>query len=168
MDQMRQQVEQNTPQTTGFTRDLQTLKTNASASADELRQFINSLKGRRPEDVLGSITGSGLVRATAQATAVTGVLLAAFTLGPYLLRPAGTGTTKAATSGPAPATAASAPVSAAQPASTATANPAATDGPSEANVQKAAQVMGLDETKAADPKVNPLEKNLDKLLDGVD
>jgi hypothetical protein len=47
-------------------------------------------------------------------------------------------------------------------------NPAATDGPSEANVQKAAQVMGLDETKAADPKVNPLEKNLDKLLDGVD
>lgn len=168
MDQMRQQVEQNTPQTTGFTRDLQTLKTNASASADELRQFINSLKGRRPEEVLGSITGSGLVRATAQATVATGVLLAAFTLGPYFLRPAGTETAKAATSAPPPAAAASAPATTAQPASAAAVNPAATDGPSEANVQKAAQVMGLDETKAADPKVNPLEKNLDKLLDGVD
>lgn len=168
MEQMRQQVEQNTPQTTGLARDLQTLKTNASASADELRQFINSLKGRSPEEVLGSLTGSGLIRAIVQATVATGVLLAAFTVGPYFLRPAETEAAKADASASSPAAAASAPVASTQPASAATANPAATDGPSEANVQKAAQVMGLDETKVADPKVNPLEKNLDKLLDGVD
>jgi len=36
------------------------------------------------------------------------------------------------------------------------------------DAEKAAKVMGLDETKPADPKKNPLDKpDLDKLLDGV-
>lgn len=174
MDQMRQQVEQHAPQTTGLSRDLQTLKTNASASAGELRQFINSLKGRSPEEMLGAISGSGLVRATAQATVATVVLLVAFTLIPWMWPSDEAGAAQAGskksesnatkTETPAPATA-SKPDSTA---STAASAPASGDEPSAANVQKAAQVMKLDEVKQADPKSNPLEKNLDKLLDGVD
>ena len=40
------------------------------------------------------------------------------------------------------------------------------DTPSEEDIKKASKAMGLDETKAADPKKNPLD-TFDKLLDNV-
>ena len=45
---------------------------------------------------------------------------------------------------------------------------AANPKPSPADAKKAVDVMGLGDTKAADPKSNPLEKNVDKLLDGLE
>ena len=43
-----------------------------------------------------------------------------------------------------------------------------TPTPSPADAEKAIKVMGLDDTKVADPKKNPLEKSLDNLLDKIE
>jgi hypothetical protein len=40
--------------------------------------------------------------------------------------------------------------------------------PSPADAEKAIKVMGLDDTKVADPKKNPLEDTLDNLLDKIE
>jgi cytoskeletal protein RodZ len=153
--------------------DLQNLKTNSSASADELRDFMSKMKGRSPQEVLGLVAGSSLFQATAQATFWTVVLTAIFTVGPYMMAknnppPKDTAAaTKAPEKEPAakpetPAKTENA-TAAATPANTqASSNPAPTSGNSD--VDKAAKAMGIGETKSADPKKNPLD-NLDKLLD---
>ena len=131
----------------------------ASASATELRQFINSLRGRSPQEMLGTVAASGLFAATAQATIATVVLIVVFTFGPYWLK----SDAKAAPKAAKPV--ATKPAEAEKPAVAATG--AASETPNESDQKQAAKVMGMDETKAADPKVNPREKDLDKLLDGV-
>ena len=57
---------------------------------------------------------------------------------------------------------------AAAPATAAAKAETKSDGtPSSADTAKAVKAMGMDETKTADPKANPLEKDFDKLLDGA-
>lgn len=167
----------------GLARDVDRIKTGSVATAAELRDFIGKLKGKRPQEVMGTIAGSSLVQCTTLATIITVVGMAIFTVGPYLWnksRPAPTATAQAA---PAPATApaASTPASASPAKSDTVAapvEPAKNDtakGPAAAPVanplepsidgkQKAIEKLGIGETKASDPKKNPLENSADDLL----
>ena len=168
MEQTRKQLEDQPTPTTGIAGDMKRLHGDASATAAELREFVATLKGRSPAEVLGAIGESSLFQGIAQATIGCVVLLVVFTVVPYLWY------------GPAEASTPNAEASvaaAAEPAATAAPNAAAADANAAesaataeagSNVEKAAKAMGIDETRQADPKSNPLDKNLDSLLDGVE
>ncbi len=170
MDQTRKQLEDQPTPATGIASDMKRLHGDASATAAELREFVATLKGRSPAEVLGAIGESSLFQGIVQASIGCVVLLIVFTVIPYLLH----GPAEASTSD-AEATVADA---AAEPATdagneAATAVDAATaeteaSGEPGSEVEKAAKAMGIDETRKAAPDVNPLDKNLDSLLDGVD
>ncbi|HOD83912.1 MAG: hypothetical protein BWX88_01019 [Planctomycetes bacterium ADurb.Bin126] len=152
----------------GVSRDLRRLKANASASLGELREFLTQTRGRSPQEVLGMVAGSALVRCIGWAVVGTVILLIVGTVGPYLIW----GPPKARAAKPRPAAAApavakaqpAAPAQAAAPASAA----GAADQPSPEDAKKAMKVMGLGETKAADPNTNPMDKKLDNLLDKLE
>lgn len=145
--------------------DIKNLKDNGGASIQELREFLKSLKARNPQEVIGIVSTSLLVQSMAISIIATIALLALFTAGPYFVY----GPSKPTAPAGKPATAAAAPADSGKP----TANPKASTGEARTtgdstDVEKAAKVMGIDETKPADPKKNPLDKpDLDKLLDGV-
>lgn len=60
------------------------LKHHSNASADELRQFIQSMKGKSPQQVLGLIAQSDLIRSTAMAAVFFVILLAVLTFVPAM------------------------------------------------------------------------------------
>jgi hypothetical protein len=151
------------------TRDMKNLHANGSASLSELREFLAGLKTRKPQEVIGIVSASLLMQSMALATAATVGILVVFSVGPYLIY--GAPQAKASTAkGAKPASAMASP--AGDPKGTPTANANATlDTPAKSgpDAAKAVKAMGLDETKPADPKKNPLDSpNLDKLLDGLD
>jgi cytoskeletal protein RodZ len=159
-----------TSQGGGIAGDMRRLKADGSATAGELREFIGRMRGKSTQEVLGVIAQSGLVRSVAVSTLCFAVLIAIFTVGPFLLK------SKEATASAKSAGGSKQPATSATAAQTATPTPAgdtaasAVDGsqpPSPTDAAAAASAMGLDETKQAPPNENPLEKNLDNLLDGV-
>lgn len=149
----------------GIARDLHHLKKHGGMSLAELRDFVRQLHGRKPSEVMGIVSSSALIRAMLESTIFLGILIAVMTIVPFMMaddkeKPAST--VAAATSGSSEATP-SAVSATADPAATTT----STDGSISAeDAQKAVDVMGLGETKAADPNKNPLD-NLDNLLDDV-
>lgn len=57
--------------------DLKNLKSNTAATAGELRQFLNEMRGQTPKEMLGTIAQSDLVRSvTISAASICGLLLA--------------------------------------------------------------------------------------------
>ncbi len=164
------------------------LKEHGAATVDELKDFLQGMKGKSAQEVLGVIAQSGLIRGVTQATVATIVLVAAFTVGPYMLygrngvKPAAASSDNAkqstdsqaakspnAAATPNASTAANAS-SAAAPAVEGTSPPtggATTPAGAPADLERAAQVLGVGETKGADPKNNPREKDLDSLLDKI-
>jgi hypothetical protein len=152
---------------TGLTQELQNLKVNGSASVAELREFLKSLKARNPQEVIGIVSSHLLVQSLGLACVAMFALIAVFTIGPYMIY--GPRTAKAPAVKP---TVEAAAIDASRSASEggdrtgASATGAAASGQPDA--ARAAQVMGLDEVKSADPKENPLDKpDIDKLLDGL-
>ena len=143
----------------GMLNDMNRLKTDASATSGELREFIRGLKGRSPQEVIGIVAGNALTQAMVTATISCVVMLAVLTV------PFAFGNSKSkAKAKPVAATATET-----EPAKEeSTTKGAASDGdtPSEADLKRASKAMGLDETKAADPKKNPLD-SFDNLLDKV-
>jgi cytoskeletal protein RodZ len=160
----------------GIARDVQQLKTHSAASAAELREFLQQMRARRPQEVLGLIAGSHLIRNIALATVGTLVILVVGTVGPWWLNQLAADSSSAAKRSTPPQAAASAPAPARKPEKptdepppAATPTSTATDTkPSAADAEQAIKVMGLDDTKIADPKKNPLEKTLDNLLDKLE
>ncbi|MDX1943828.1 MAG: hypothetical protein SFU86_00355 [Pirellulaceae bacterium] len=143
-------------------REMETIHSNGSASLAELREFLGGLKGKSPQEVIGIVSSSLLVQSMILATIGTALLLAVFTVGPYLVY----GPPKANSTAAKPAPAAT-PAAETPPSATA-APPAATTNSGEPDPAKAAKAMGLDETKPADPTKNPLDDpRLDNLLDGA-
>lgn len=143
----------------GLRRDLQRAREGAFASAAELREFVQNLRGKSPQEVLGEVANSGLAQGVGIATVGTIILMAVFTIGPYYLYPKQSPKPKAE--------AASTAASEAKPADAAAKPAEAAEKPSknaEANARQSLEKMGEAETKTADPKVNPLD-NLDDLLD---
>jgi hypothetical protein len=155
----------------GLRGDIQRAREGASASAEELREFVNQLSGRSPQEALGVIAASDLVRATVLATVITVVGIAAFTVGPYFWN-------KAQSPKESPVAApAAAPASTAKPAPTTVAGPAGSLPPGglpPAGLPPAGSApadplsrLGVNETKPADPKSNPLENSKDDLLKDI-
>jgi hypothetical protein len=163
MDQTREQLEQ--PVEPVVTGDVQRLKSDASASVEELREFVAGLKGRSPQEVLGIMTGNSLIQGTIQATVLCVVVLAAATVGPWFLASEDAATAEAAAADTeAPTDAAEAPAAEADTAVAVTGD----TGTGVVDPAGAATAMGIDEVKAADPDANPLDSNLDNLLDALD
>lgn len=153
------------------------LKTDATATAEELREFIAGFHGHSPQEMLGAMSESGLVQATVQAALGCVVLLGVLSVGPWLFKSEEPAKADEMASTSA-AAAASADQGASQTAtengetvpvdSTAAAARSNADTPSGTDAARAAQAMKIDETIQSDPDSNPLDGNLDKLLDGLD
>jgi cytoskeletal protein RodZ len=162
------------PPTPGIARDLGQLKAHGTATVAELREFLAKMRGRGPQEVLGLVAGSQLLRSVAWATLGALVILVVGTLVPWWTAgpPSGPRSTPRASATPRAPAAAEAKkgetVSTERLAPPAPALPATAEKkPSQADAEKAVKVMGLGETKVADPKSNPLEKSLDNLLDKI-
>ncbi|MEX0725899.1 MAG: hypothetical protein WD065_06500 [Planctomycetaceae bacterium] len=145
----------------GLRGDMSRLKEHGGASIAELQEFVRQLHGRSPSEVLGMVSANSLVRSLLEATIYLTVLIGILTVVPFMMKD------------DAPAKAAATPAAAnaaptAPDAKAASANNAAAtaEGISGEGAQKAVEVMGLGETKTADPNENPLD-NLDGLLDDV-
>jgi hypothetical protein len=163
----------------GIVRDLTQLKTHGSASVAELREFLAQTRGRGPQEVLGMLAGSHLLRNVALATVAALAIFVVGTIIPWWMGLASPDNQSSAKTPAAAKTAASAPVEAKQGGKSPAEQPvphkpaAPTVPAAEAKVHpsdadKAVKVMGLGETKVADPKKNPLEKGLDNLLDKLE
>jgi len=176
MDSKRQDQTAGVPVVGG---ELRSLKQHGSATMSELREFVTQMRGKSAQEMLGAVAESGLVRATIQATLGCIVLMGVFTVGPYYLggdkaeaKPAGPvapGKEKADSTAPSAngdAVANDAKSTDASPTTAAAdAKSQNRDLPSPEDLDKAAKKLGIGETKSADPKVNPLDKDLDFLLD---
>lgn len=170
---------------------MSSLKNNSAATVDELREFLDGMRGKSAKEVLGKLAESGLIKAVIQATVMSFLAIGAFTVGPYFLQgkkgntsaPAADKTaaakaadaqaadTKAAAgnnaSGQASGDAgASAGTAAASAAGASAANAGEGAGPGS-DIERAAKMMGVSDTKTADPKANPRERDLDNLLDKI-
>lgn len=148
--------------------DLRRAKSAGSASVQELRKFLQSHRGKTSQELLGDLGKSSLVEAMVKSTTGMIALLLALTIVPYLVygKPEDIQDIRAAKKA-ASAQAAAAPTTAAAT-TTATAKSATGSGaPDGVDVDKAKKAMGLDETKIVPDNVNPREKDLDNLLDGV-
>jgi hypothetical protein len=167
MDQTREHLEQPPATSTGLSADMKRLKSDTSSTAEEVRDFIANLKGRSPQEVLGAVSESGLVQATVQATFGCIVVLAICTVAPWAWN------SEEAAAVAAEAAAAPSEVSentAAEPATETASTDSAAGGAASGGTDaaRAAAAMKIDETVVTDPKSNPLDGNLDKLLDGLD
>jgi predicted lipid-binding transport protein (Tim44 family) len=188
MDQTGQRPDERNVSAFGITRDLRRLHNDGAATVAELRAFLGQMRGKSPQQVLGLVAGSSLLWSTLWATLGWMALMACLTVGPWAWHryspyaaekataasktaaQADKGDKKSTTSGKREADQAkspTAPGSPDHPADADNANTAA--GPTAtSDLQRAAKVLGIDETKVADPKTNPLDKKLDDLLDKLD
>lgn len=160
----------------GPIRDLHRLKSDGAASLAELQEFLAKMKGRRPEEVLGMVSGSRLVQSMVWGTLLCLGLMAVLTVGPWMLADQTNAakpktaqkTTQKSAAPQKPADDKDAPASADAPAKTAKSAGKSTGSEKvlPADAEKAVKVMGLGETKTADPK--KMEDRLENLLDKVE
>lgn len=160
MDSTKDHLEQRQTESGGISSDLRRLRTEGSASAAELREFLGQLRGRNPQEVLGAVAQSDLVRSIALATVGCVVLLAVATIIPYAMKD------QSVVAEQPPSAATPVPSADATTEATPTAEPAVSSA--EPDLERAADAMGISGSADADASSNPLEKKLDNLLDGVD
>lgn len=171
MDQTREQLEKPPATATGIAADMKRLKSDSASTAEEVREFIANLKGRSPQEVLGAVSESGLVQATVQATFGCLIVLLVATVVPWWFDDGLTNDERAAVVMTAEMVAESASAEAevaTDSTSESTEDSSSSDTPTDNDAARAAAAMKIDETVVTDPKSNPLDGNLDKLLDGLD
>jgi len=166
------QTSSDSGQPTGAFKDVRRLKTDGTASVEELREFLGQLKGKSPQEMLGIVTDSGLVRGMVTATVGMAAVLFVFTVGPWAYGElAGESGATGAVANPAgsqdpvtpepidPATQAAA-------AAAAVGDPgpqSATSGTTATgDLGAATKALGIGETKTGEPNLDSL---LDKKLD---
>jgi hypothetical protein len=142
--------------------DVRRLRGSSAASVQELKDFLRQHRGKSSQELLGELGKTNLFQAMVKSTIGCVLLLAVLTVVPYLLQ---------GKPQPKPAAARNDPPAAAAPAvaapNAAAAKSDASAAPDGVDLEKAQKAMGLNETKAAPADVNPREKDLDNLLDGV-
>ncbi len=163
MKPIRDHFEQQQEPVAGIAKDLRRLKTDGAASVNELRQFIGQLKGRTPQEAMGVVAQSDLVRSIILAAAGCAVLLVVLTIFPYWFRDRSSSTTTAQ-----PATKVDTPPLEPAAGTAETTSPAATAGTGQPDLKRAAAAMGIGDAAPADSDTKPLDDRLDKLLDGID
>ena len=161
MSSIKDRLNEPAPPRPGIGGELGQMRENGKASAEEIRAFLKSVRGKSPQEVLGTIAQSGLAMSILWATIGCAVLLVVFSVIPYVL------------SGEDEAEAPSAKKAQAEKKEPAEAEQTAQAKPNENETPAGPDPslpdkLGIGETKASDPKKNPLEGNIDNLLDGID
>jgi hypothetical protein len=128
--------------------DLRELKGNSRATVQELQMFLRELKGKSPQEMLGVVASSQLIRALSLSCALVAAGILLFTAIPYFFGPEEPLTPVAAAPTPAPVTP--------EPAPTPPVEPSPVPDPIEN--------LGVGEELPAPPNVNPLENNGDDFL----
>ena len=164
MDNTQRHLTDPKAATPGLAGDLRRLKSDGGASAAELREFLTQLKGRSPEEVMGAVAQSNLIRSICIAMVGCVVLMAVFTIIPYLMRensvaaaPDSPPVVSASETIPKPTDANPNPNSTTKPESTKITDP-----------QKAIEKMGIGGTADPDANAETIDSRLDNLLDGID
>ncbi|MBT3890343.1 MAG: hypothetical protein HN617_11685 [Planctomycetaceae bacterium] len=162
--------EQNRTQTQdkgsgGITGDIRSVKNNGAASLTELREFIGSLKGRKPQEAIEIASSNGLIRGLMISTIGFLVVLFVFTVIPFFLHEDEVVTQQGIT-----------PTSenALETQESNSTADAGTQGGSDSLQTPTAQgeelldKLQIGETKTADPDANPLDSQFNDLLDGIE
>ena len=68
MEKARDHLSENQPRAGGIARDLDRLKSDAGATAAEIREFLGQMRGRSPQEMIGLVAESGLTRSMFLAT----------------------------------------------------------------------------------------------------
>ena len=166
------QIESDSGQPRGVFKDVKRLQTDGNASVEELREFLAELKGKSPQEMLGIVAESGLVKGMVTATVGMVAVLFVFTIGPWAYNElAGepvqpqAAVPPAAAQNPAPQAPVD-PATQAAAAAAAVANPgaqASSAAPaSQADLGTATKALGIGETKSGEPNLDAL---LNKKLD---
>jgi len=172
MGKARDHFSETRPKGGGIARDLGRLKSDGGATVAELREFLGEMRGRSPQEMLGLVAESGLTRSMFLATFLFVLLLAALTVGPYVLS-----SLSADASAPVAEEKvveeednpqAVGPETTEEPARPAAAAPVVDADDTKTDPERAVDAMGIGETRVANPNENPLEDKLDKLLDGIE
>jgi len=150
--------------------DLGRMKSSSSASVQELKDFLKKHSGKRSQELLGELGKTSLFQAMIKSTVGCFALLVVLTVVPYFVQ--GKGEVKKSNHQGARASSTKAVQVGEQGNSkpgdiAAPANDSRQQAPEGVDVDQAKKKLGLDETKAAPESVNPREKDLDNLLDGV-
>lgn len=159
-------MSENEVSSVGVAEEMKRLKSDSTATLDEVREFMGEMQGRSAQEALGLVAESGLVTGIVQATIGFVVVLFVLTVIPYLFTSDEPAPSTAQTESAAAAKAADQPASAADTQTTTTTDTG--DSAATSDIEKAASAMGIDESKTAKPDQNPMEKKLNNLLDGVD
>ena len=143
----------------GIGREIRNVRVNGAASLQELREFVSTLKGRRPQEVMGVVAGSGLIQGIL--ISIVGSLMVLFlaTAIPYFMLDE----EPVAKKPPAPAKASND----SRQKSGKTRQPESSASDTTQTGDPVLDSLGIGETRNASPDENPLEKKLDNLLDGV-
>lgn len=176
----RSKENSETPARRGIGGEFRRLNENVPAVADELREFIGKMKGKSPQEVLGAVAQSGLLRATLVSAAGCVAVLVIFTIIPFGLGKAFRGE-KAVAGAPANESKSNA-ADAKEGATTTPDSKGAPSGETNSTAKEGVAVnssqnpgkisddtlerLDLD-TKTVDPEVNPLEDSADDLLKGL-
>ena len=141
---------------------------DGSETVAELREFMGEMRGKNPQEVLGAVANSGLVRSTLISAVGFLVVLVGLSVAMHYwneskndtasAKPAAAPDKKNATN--------SSPKLAAEPNKQAAATTQAADSTQKSGDQTLDN-LGIGETKQTDPKKNPLEDSLDNLLDAA-
>jgi len=129
------------------TADLRELRSHSRATVAELQAFLRELKGRSPQEMLGLVAGSQLVRSIGLSSAIVAGVILIFTAIPYFFA-----TEKPAVAAPTP-----------PPALTAPEAPPAEVKP-EVPAADPLSNLGVGGEIAAPPDQNPLENQSDDFL----
>lgn len=136
--------------------DLRELKTNTNATVQEIQEFLRQLKGKSPQEMLGVVASSQLIRATILSCILVAGAIFALTAIPYFLG----GDESPPSEAPAVAVTPAAPAPEPTPA-------APTPTPTETNTggtPSPIEPLGVNETKTAPSNSNPLEDKKDDFL----
>lgn len=145
------------------TSGLKRLKRDTAATASELREFLAQVRGKSPQEVMGTVAGNSLIKSTLFAAIATALLLLLSSTAFYLVTPEKTKTVKgksnAAAQTKTEAKAADNKDAAKSDATADSSEKTITSG------DKTLDTLGVGETKIAAPDKNPLEDKFDNLLD---
>jgi hypothetical protein len=143
------------------------MRADLRATAAELNEFLDRFQGKSPQEAVGLVSQSGLIQAMTLAVIGTALVIAIFTVGPFLLTSKPVAAAKAETSETAEAK-----PSEPAPADTTTPAVAAKGVKPKAAADSVTkdpvlEKLGMSETKTAPAKVNPLDKGVDDLLNDL-
>ncbi|MFT5126258.1 MAG: hypothetical protein ACI9TH_001048 [Kiritimatiellia bacterium] len=140
--------------------DVKNARRNSGAVAGEVREFLAQMQGRSPQEMLGMIAQSSLIKCTIQAVFVMLAVLVVFTIIPYGLEKLRGGDAAKAKAAPEVAQ----PVVVPEKPATAASVDAAPATENSDEPDDLLDKLGVGETKVAPAKENPLDGGADDLF----